>query len=1177
MDEITADCTYKVDVELLAQGYNLAECVEPNQANGHFITNLAERGIAFTGFLSSYIDTDTCRVVVSGMRPWIYIKTDQTENACGPITDSYPTNTIVLSTGLTWYDDPFECSGILQHDLKIWGGSPKPCDPYGTGGYADKLNYVTNWSKLSFIGMGVKRLDDCRLQISGLDNRLRVYQSGTCGGSTQPGESVVGLVVGTGLQVYFDTSNDDTCSGVIGLDLKAQGHYNHNACQQPAYGLEKTVTKFRFGSGLTTGLDNCEVTVNAIPFKVANAPDHVCTTNETPQTITGIQFGSGLHVDINNCGATVWDGKKIYGTDRRFGTTSTVTASGFRDIEVIGENLSIHGDGCSAVISGITQSAVIGVTGSNSPCTWSKDIDKSTVAGFVFGTGLETTLDPTRTDLIHVNSRFYTSGNGGVCGGTYMNTAHTTGIVYGLGLKATSSSCQTNVELNFRAASSGSCPTSTVGTKNQIGGLIFGRGLEYSLLNSCTGFINSSFKTQGGPDNACGPAAYGNEKFTNLIKFGEGFNTGFDSSSCTLTVESPAYKLRGLNECGAATVATYGSTGIAFGSGLELIQSGGGCAGVVRTNFTAIGTDARAGGGGGVNKRYTELEFVADRLSVHTDGCRVLVSGKPGGGSITLSGIGSCGESTDYLKEEGVSTLKVGQGLLATAGGNIESVFNITGIIDNGCGTNFATQNITGIKVGDGLELANGDTDECNVILRSNIRAYSSGDLCTSDGTIETNIGVFGFGTGLSFYKDGCTGIINSTFRAFDSGTCSTDGINGTKSHIGGLAIATGLTFTTDGCTGILNLNLRAFDSGSCGVGPGSKSHIDGFAFGSGLSFIADGCTGLIQSTLSIQTTGNSCHATSNPIQFENIYFSGIEMDTERACNPVLLHRQRIQHDGSCNSSTLAETDFEKLIFSTGMKVIMNGCNATIAGGIEIAGDGACVQNITSSFANMGYLHIGRGMNVTEKPDCTYKIDAGLSGWRSGNLIRGQSYNCNTGALNFPTLFPACTDCLVDGIYGPYSNRGVAKQICGIWTGPGIGLTTCASAEDGIVLFSNQMVTGFASNSCSNGDLGVQIYSNHYSNCFTVGSNNGGIDGPTHSTVQGAFTHGNQVKINDRGGAWTADVVTGIDVVTNGDGYVTSVTPKFGTFQGTKSCTAGDATSLGLPSQTQKFWIEVLP
>jgi hypothetical protein len=105
----------------------------------------------------------------------------------------------------------------------------------------------------------------------------------------------------------------------------------------------------------------------------------------------------------------------------------------------------------------------------------------------------------------------------------------------------------------------------------------------------------------------------------------------------------------------------------------------------------------------------------------------------------------------------------------------------------------------------------------------------------------------------------------------------------------------------------------------------------------------------------------------------------------------------------------------------------------------------------------------------------------------------------------------------------------------------------------------------------------VQIYSNHYSNCFTVGSNNGGIDGPTHSTVQGAFTHGNQVKINDRGGAWTADVVTGIDVVTNGDGYVTSVTPKFGTFQGTKSCTAGDATSLGLPSQTQKFWIEVLP
>ena len=184
-------------------------------------------------------------------------------------------------------------------------------------------------------------------------------------------------------------------------------------------------------------------------------------------------------------------------------------------------------------------------------------------------------------------------------------------------------------------------------------------------------------------------------------------------------------------------------------------------------------------------------------------------------------------------------------------------------------------------------------------------------------------------------------------------------------------------------------MNLRAFDSGSCGVGPGSKSHIDGFAFGSGLSFIADGCTGLIQSTLSIQTTGNSCHATSNPIQFENIYFSGIEMDTERACNPVLLHRQRIQHDGSCNSSTLAETDFEKLIFSTGMKVIMNGCNATIAGGIEIAGDGACVQNITSSFANMGYLHIGRGMNVTEKPDCTYKIDAGLSGWRSGNPILG--------------------------------------------------------------------------------------------------------------------------------------------------------------------------------------------
>ena len=725
-----------------------------NEIPDYYTTNSvikrAFEAIQFTGSLAtSYIEeADGCKVLVSGY------------TGDGVIYSGYPwcqqakvakfkANETIIGTGIrltnngngtATLDSPFFVSG----DGGVCGGT-----------------YMNGLASTGIIiGSGLKAIDNGSCNPT-IELNFRGFPSGTCGDPDLPKRRMAGLAVGTGLSLTYDT-----CTGILNLNLKAQGKSNYCDTSSIIYGPEKPVTKFRFGTGLTTGISDCEVTVHAVPLQVGNDLTHGCTTIQPAISVTGILFGSGLHVEQSTCGAIVYDGKKLYGTDRRRGSTYSVAGSGFRDIRVIGDSLSVHRDGCEAVISGIGQTLTfsglgtcggsdyekfgattlkvgqglllendggaakitspftlrgidddgcgtvvtpfdvtgisfgsglelteatcsgllrtnlrgigtdqrgggstavnkrftqiefisdrlsvhtdpaqnckvyvsglpptIAVTGSNNPCTWSKTLDKANVNGFVFGTGLKTTEGPDNT--VHVNARFYASGDGGVCGGTYADGAHITGIVASSGLRVSISDCIATLENNLRGFTSGTCGGSDTEKKRFVG-LAAGTGLSLTF-DGCTGVLNSTFKVQGQTDPCVeGAITYGDASAITGIKFGSGIVTGL--SDCELTVAIRPFRLEGIDDDGCGTVVTaFQATGISYGSGIELEETT--CGAKVRTNLNVVGTDKRNGGSVAVDKKFTTINVVDDRLSVHTDtdNCSVFISGLPSSISVTGS------------------------------------------------------------------------------------------------------------------------------------------------------------------------------------------------------------------------------------------------------------------------------------------------------------------------------------------------------------------------------------------------------------------------------------------------------------------------------------------------------------------------------------------------------------
>ena len=222
-------------------------------------------------------------------------------------------------------------------------------------------------------------------------------------------------------------------------------------------------------------------------------------------------------------------------------------------------------------------------------------------------------------------------------------------------------------------------------------------------------------------------------------------------------------------------------------------------------------------------------------------------------------------------------------------------------------------------------------------------------------------------------------------------------------------------------------------------------------------------------------------------------------------------------------------------------------------------------------------MQVGKGLNARDLGLCTVKIDAGLSGVRSGSQIRGQSINCGTPS-NVPAPFVCAGDCLDGDSDGTYAERSIPLAINGLYSGPGIGFASCVDDCD-LIVFANGTISGL-NNTCDS-QLGLQMYSAYYSNVFCINGTQG-LDMTTNTAVDGAsFCHGANIFLNEGGGSWSCQVVTGVDFeqTKNGDGYVTnvSVTPKFGTIGGSSTCEPGDAGAANLPTETKKYWLTTVP
>jgi len=1088
------------------------------------------------------------------------------------------------------------CSSLISTNLAISGAST-------LGG---AVNKYTGWDAIQVTGsLVVEQVDSCTVRISGVDNSFPITVTGSTNPCTLGADTVVqetaGIVFSTGLKTI---TSADGVSVSAPFSVSGDG----SACRGE-YFAQSTTTGIVVGKGLKASADASCATL--IDFNVA---------------------ASGGPGDTKLQG---WDGIQF---------TGNLTVSSI--------------DGCTIRVSG--SQSPIAITGSTNPCTPANDTVVNSADGIIFGTGLKTTQDA--DGGVHVNSKFYVSGDGGVCGGTYAAGAHTTGIVVGAGLKATNSSCSSNIELNFLASQGAACGAGA-GSESAISKMVYGTGLTFTA-NGCTGTLLSNITANGSTyANPCDVASrsdtFANKRFQN-IEFAGYLNSAIDgcdvvvsggkspinmgpdgslfeavglvagkriditsSGTCTgvisatsisitgssdectdardvtasdidgiifgtglratstdggLIIDSP-FEVEGLGVCSSAAYAASQSSKLQFGKGL-LVTENTACEQLVQSNIKVLAT--------GTSGTFDNIEFVGN-LSTTWDGCGVTVSGTSSA-LISVSGDNSCGKS--YYNNGSVTGLMFSTGLAVSEDGAGNAVISSTIRAQGGAITDECAVPPTRDAAFDSLftnliftGYLSSSTDGCDVTIegkRSPITISKSGTFCGTEVSESGNITNLSIGSGLALTGvAGCSATLLTDMKISQAETCNRSAVP--EALFTNLEFKTGLAITQkagSSCTWEISNVFNVEGNNDCGYGGGTTSvnGVEKIVFSSGLAIQDDGnCQVTVTSKKLVGGGGsNGClGGTASPVPFDTLLFSGLSVSTDGCTTTIGGPTLTVAHNGSCNSSTLATSCFNNLIFSTGIKI--EGSNGTyeVAGGIEFLKTGCGAPSNINNYSNFANVIVGEGLNARDVGLCTVKIDAGLSGIRSGSQIRGQQVNCGTPSAVPPGT--CSTDCLAAGYEGPFDDRSIPLAVNGLYSGPGIGFASCEGDCD-LIIFQNSAVSGL-NNTCG-GELGLQVYSTYFSNAFTINGNKG-VDLTTNTPVDGAtFSHGVNVFMNEGGGAWNCSLVTGVEFEqTKVDGYVTNVTvtPLFGVLGGSSTCDPGDATSKDLPGESKKFWVTTIP
>jgi hypothetical protein len=1138
-------------------------------------------------------------------------------------------SSMIYGTGLTFSANG--CTGVLQSNITADGSTySNPCS------VGSRSNTFTNkrFQNIEFAGYLNSAINGCDLIVSGSKSPINIGSDGALFES-------VALVAGSGIEI----SQSGTCSGVINAKpISVTGSSNPCTLGKDVNGAALGIT---FGSGLVTSTDGAGGFSVDSPFYLSGDGGACRGTYYSQANTSGIVIGAGLKASSDASCATLIE-TNIFASGA-VGRGQSLQKIPFNAIVFDNKTLGVKsaGDGCTVTVSGLPMAA----TGSSNPCTPANDTTTDGLDGLVFGTGLKTTKIG---NSLHVNSPFYVSGDGSVCGGTWATAEVVSGIKIGKGLKATNSSCVSSIELNFNAGQAAKCAGGG-GSVGQVSSLIFGTGLNYSA-SGCTGIIISDIKANGSEfSDPCSVGsrtnAFSNKRFENItfngylasvingcditvsgrkspinvgnseaglfeainILAGSGvdiqgsgscnavisvtagnisgigssdqctdsrdvqigslakivFGTGLRTSAAgdTLLVDSPFHVI-GEQSCNSTAYARSLSKELAFGRGLQVTGSGS-CGQKVESNIIASGD-----GGGAI---FDKLIF-AGNLSTTVDNCDVTVSGV----GPTISGDGSCGGTPTSVPDGSTIVFSTGLAVSTDGDGNplVASTLKAQGRpITDACSvppTEGASFNKAFSNISFTGYLSATQDDNCNVVVegvRSPITISKSGTFCGTDSSESGNVTNINLSSGIDLTIGGCSATLSTNMKVGGAAACGRSAV--TPGKFTTLEFGSGLVVNKkvgEDCTWQVNSNFSVEGREDCGYSSTITANTEKLVFGEGLTMTDDGgCQVTISSVKRIGGAGsNGCIGTvAAAAPFETLMVSGLGLSVNGCTATISGPKMQISDDGSCGFPSVSPVPFTTLELSTGLRFEMDGCTAKIGAGIMIDYDATDCNN-GGALVNGRYhskLIVGAGLNATAGADCSVKIDAGLSGVRSGSFIRGQSVNC--GAPSNDVLTAGLCTSNGDQVQ---TNRGIPERIRGIYTGPGIGATIGDSVNcesDTLILFANNAVSGI-NNGCED-QLGLQVYTTKYSNAFAIGGT-AGLDQSTAGTVDGStFAHGTAVYLNEGGGSWSCVVVTGIEVTKDGP-YVTNVTPLNGYFAGTRTCPAG-----GAVSETPKFWVTSVP
>ena len=561
--------------------------------------------------------------------------------------------------------------------------------------------------------------------------------------------------------------------------------------------------------------------------------------------------------------------------------------------------------------------------------------------------------------------------------------------------------------------------------------------------------------------------------------------------------------------------------------------------------------------------------------------------------------------------------------MLAQADGSINSIFYAEGIEDN-CGTVYGAANITGLQIGDGLKLFDGDTSECNKKLRTNLTAFGSYvSPCDPDSRsnefsqIFTQLQFTGY---LHSWTDGnCKVYVSGKPTPITLQQAETCGeAAGTEFEARKITLGTGLFLEQDGCDAKINSNILISGDDICyNLARSDDAYGDGkrfeqLVFGSGLTieklsdcryrvdsdFMISGqdacgangnsllvnsryiefiganvtetasspstpesnCGVIVDATKYVANTGGPCHPNQTPVAFETLMFSGLEINTSTECRPYIKHIQLIEGLDVCGQTVVDPKPFEKISFGSGLRVI-DKSNCNF----EVQGGIRVSRQGTAcgeDATDRYYTHfiMGDGVEYEAQDDCSLLISVGLSGTRFGTEWHGQTNTCNDSGV-FVVACEELDKCGGTTYDGPYTDRGLPDAIRGVYTGPGIGAAYCGCD---LILFSNLVVDGFDS-SCDT-KFSVQNHALFFGDDFEISEGNTGAN-PAQPIDGSDWSSSTNIALNEKTNcSWDGQIVTGVRTTSAG-GYITSVTELKVTIGGTQSCA----------TNAPKYWLKTIP